>query len=297
MNPPVAALAHTTPQFCEGVCFDHDHFGYVSHGKAVSRFRVDPATGEPVGPIAGWAETGGPNGHKVHADGTHLLCDDSRHAVLRLDAAGKVLGAAADACEGKPLRAPNDLTLDPAGGFYFTDPGGSSADNPVGTVHHTDAAGRTTLVAGGLTFPNGIVLDADRKRLLVAETGTNRVLEFPVRSPGRVGPVRVFAELPKKSRPDQTENVPDGVCLDAAGNLYVAHYGMKLVQVLGPAGELVRSLDAGNVCASNVAFAPDRRTLYVTGGKLTEAGEGGVYRVRVFDRPDGRLALPPRVGR
>ena len=32
-----------------------------------------------------WAETGAPNGHKILADGTHLICDASQHAVLHLD--------------------------------------------------------------------------------------------------------------------------------------------------------------------------------------------------------------------
>ena len=35
----------------------------------------------------------------------------------------------------------------------------------------------------------------------------------------------------------QIDNQPDGMCLDADGNLYVAHYGMKQVQVLDPSGQ------------------------------------------------------------
>ena len=45
----------------------------------------------------------------------------------------------------------------------------------------------------------------------------------------------------------QIDNQPDGMCLDAAGNLYVAHYGMKQVQVLDPTGKLIRQYDGGNV--------------------------------------------------
>ncbi len=35
-----------------------------------------------------WAKTGAPNGHKILADGTHLVCDASQHAVLRIREAG-----------------------------------------------------------------------------------------------------------------------------------------------------------------------------------------------------------------
>lgn len=258
------------PGYTEGVVFDRDGAAYISdtyHGK-IYRVTAD-------GRAAVWAETGAPNGHKILADGTHLVCDGSRRAVLRLDAAGKVVGEASNECEGKPLRAPNDLTLDPKGGFYFTDPGGTSAQNPAGTIHYVDARGRTHLVAGGLAFPNGIVLRPDGKSLLVGESGHNRVLSYEVLSPGQVGKMRVFADLPRKGE-GQIENAPDGMCLDADGNLFVAHYGMRRVQVLSPAGKLLRSYAGGNLTTSNVAFGgPRMDQLYVTGALAGERDSPG----------------------
>jgi gluconolactonase len=259
--------------YCEGVVFDHDGNGYTSHGKRITKFSPDGSRREI------WAETGAPNGHKVLADGTHLVCDASRHAVLRLSARGEVLGDAASECDGRPLRGPNDLTLDPRGGFYFTDPGGSSAASPIGTVHYVDPQGTCHLVAEGLAFPNGIVLRPDGKTLLVAESQRNRILEYPVRSPGKAGRMRVFAELPSKGE-GQIDNQPDGMCLDADGNLYVAHYGMRQVQVLGPQGRLIRRYAGGNLTTSNVAFGgPKRDQLYITGGLGPESGGGGVFRI------------------
>src|SRR6188768_22615 len=112
------------PNYCEGVVFDHEGNGYISWGKTITKFSLD-------GKHADWAETGAPNGHKILADGTHLVCDASRHAVLHLSADGKMLEPAAKECDGKPLRGPNDLTLDtPNGGFYFSDPGDSSLEKP-----------------------------------------------------------------------------------------------------------------------------------------------------------------------
>ena len=263
--------------YCEGVVFDADGRGYLSHGKVIMQFTLD-------GQAKVWAETGAPNGHKILADGTHLLCDASQHAVLRLSADGRLLKPAASDCDGKPLRGPNDLTLDtPHGGFYFSDPGGSSDGNPIGTVHYVDRDGKTHLVDEGLAFPNGIVLTPDGKKLLLAESKKNRVLAYDVIAPGKVGRRKVFADLPTKdTAAGQIDNQPDGMCLDAAGNLYVAHYGMRQVQVLSPQGKLLARYPGGNVTTSNVAFGgPALDQLFVTGGLGAESGGGGLFRLNL----------------
>src|SRR5438874_3222505 len=120
------------PKYCEGVCFDHAGNGYISWGKAITRFALD-------GEHEIWAETGAPNGHKILADGTHLVCDASQHAVLHLSHDRKQLDPASKECGGKPLRGPNDLSLDTKNaGFYFSDPGGSSVEMSIGTIHYVD---------------------------------------------------------------------------------------------------------------------------------------------------------------
>lgn len=275
------------PNYCEGVVFDHEGRGYISWKETITQFTLD-------GKHKPWAVTGAPNGHKILADGTHLVCDASRHAVLHLDATGKMLEPASKECDGKPLRGPNDLTLDSKnGGFYFTDPGSSTRDDPTGTVHYVDAQGKTWLVASGLAYSNGIVLTPDGQRLLVAESQRNRVLEYPVQSPGKVGAMRVFADLPKNPNGNFQENQPDGMCLDAAGNLYVAHYGMRQVQVLDPQGKLLRTYPGGNRTTSNVAIGgPKMDQLFITGGLEEEAGGGGLFRIDLGVK--GLVILPEK---
>ena len=260
------------PSYTEGIVFDAQGDGYVSHGKFISRVTL-------AGKHSIWAETGAPNGHKILADGTHLVCDGSHHAVLHLNADGKILGNASSECEGKPLRAPNDLTLDPKGGFYFTDPGGA-IEQPIGTVHYVDPKGKTHLAAGGLLFPNGIVLRPDGKTLLVGESKHNRILAYDVLAPGKLGKMRVFADLPVK-KGDQIDNQPDGMCLDQHGNLYVAHYGMHQVQVLSRKGRLIRQFTAGTLTTSNVSFGgPRLDQLFVTGALGAEdSSEGALFRL------------------
>ena len=290
--PPGASITAVellrVPSYCEGVVFDHDGNGYVSWGKSITQFTLD-------GQHRVWAETGAPNGHKILADGTHLVCDASHHAVLRLSGDGKMLDPpASQECDGKPLRGPNDLTLDVRhGGFYFSDPGGSDLANPIGTIHYVDKAGKTTLLDEGLAYPNGIVLTPDGKKLYLAESQKNRVLVYDVFSPGKMGSRKVFAELPKHPSGDLNRNQPDGMCLDEAGNLYVAHYGMKQVQILDPAGKLIRQYAGGNETTSNVAFGgPDHKQLFVTGGLKFEGGEGGLFRLDLG--VPGLVILPPR---
>jgi gluconolactonase len=270
-------------QYCEGIVFDHAGNGYISHGDRITQFSLEGKTNT-------WAITGMPNGHKILADGTHLVCDASHKAVLHLDASGKIIGKASSECDGIPLKGPNDLTLDPKGGFYFTDPGGSSLTNPIGSVYYVDPSGRTHWVAGDLAFPNGIVLSPGRTKLYVAESQKNRIWVYTLEKPGEVTSQKVFAYLPSK-REGQIDNQPDGMCLDADGNLYVAHYGMREVQVLNPKGELIRRYAGGNITTSNVAFGgPKWESLFITGG--LDNNKGGLF---VLDlKTKGRVILPPK---
>jgi len=283
------------PSYCEGVVFDHEGRGYISWKDTITQFTLD-------GKHKVWAVTGAPNGHKILADGAHLVCDAMHHAVLKIpadgtlkfSAEGKLLNLASSECGGKPLRGPNDLTLDtPNGGFYFSDPGDSDLKNPIGTVHYVDKAGKTHLVDSGLAFPNGIALTADGKKLYLAESQTNQIHIYDVSGPGKVGKRNKFADLPKHPSGDILQDQPDGICLDAAGNLYVAHYGMKQVQVLDPSGKLIRQYDGGNVTTSNVAFGgPKHDQLFITGGIGKESGEGGLFRIDLGVK--GLVILPKK---
>lgn len=257
-----------TNDYTEGVVVDREGNLYFSHGKIITRTTPD-------GKAATWAETGAPNGHKILPNGEHLVCDSSRKAVLRLDAAGKVLGEAASGTSGGlEIRTPNDLSLDPEGGFYFTD-----SVPQTGAVHYVAPDGTKKLVAKDINFANGVALSADRTRLYVAESLENRILVIDLKAPGvPEGSPKVFAGLPRNTeKPGKEWNQPDGVALDAEGRLWVAHYGMKAIHVLGPRGRLLVSYDGGNRTTSNLCFAgPNFGTLYATGGE-----PGGLFRLDV----------------
>ena len=258
------------PTYTEGVVADAEGDLYVSHADRISRVT-------PGGDVSRWATTLSPNGHKIRPDGNHVVCD-RKGAVYLIDPNGVVVDRLAS-----PEWGANDVTLDAAnGGFYFTSPY-ESRSAARGKLYYVDGAGETALVADGLGFPNGLVLRPDGETLLVGESLYNRVLEFPVEAPGRVGDPRVFAELPPKG-PDDLDAKPDGMALDEAGNLYVAHYGAGHVRVFGPDGELLRSLPTGAIFTSNVALVGD--FLYVTGSVgPTEQTTGVLVRLDLSAAP------------
>jgi gluconolactonase len=208
--------------------------------------------------------------------------------VVELDPDGRPLRPAATEYRGQRLERPNDLTLDPAGGFYFTDPGNSSREPPAGSVYYVTPAGNVTRFATGLALPNGIALSADRKRLYVAESERNRILVWELAEPGRASAeYRVFADLPRPAEPGRAA-MPDGIAFDEAGLLWVAHFGTGRVLAIDASGKLLASYEAGNRAVSNLCFGgPNFDRLYVTGGD-----PGALFRLDL-GRPGLRL-LPNR---
>jgi gluconolactonase len=246
-DPPVQEVA-VSPTFTEGPVFDARGNLFFTHNHGIFRLTPD-------GRREDWVRDAeaGFNGHKVLADGTHLVCASKKGAIWRMSPAGEYLGEAV-----KGQRAPNDLTLDGRGGFYFTDPGGSR-EKPIGTVHYVDAQGRLSTVAEGLRVPNGLVISG--RYLYVAETVPNRILRYAINAPGRLGAMQVFATLPGR---DGHEAAPDGLAIDARGNLYVAHLGTGSVIVLNKKGKTRHRWPITGVYdVSNLVIRAG--TLYVTG--------------------------------
>jgi gluconolactonase len=175
----------------------------------------------------------------------------------------------------------NDLIFDEAGGAFLTDMRGSSALRPTGRIVYRTAAGTIRVVLpNGLALPDGIVLSPDGKTLYFNEWLTSRIFAVPVLDHGalKLGLASVFAYL-------SGGKGPDGMAVDASGNLYVAHQGGGgEIAVFAPDGSYygaIRLDSGGDFSPTNLAFHDDY--LYVTEGQATSAAQQGsaIWRVRL----------------
>lgn len=152
----------------------------------------------------------------------------------------------------------NDGGCDPFGRFYC----GSmhrDARAGVGHLYRLDPDGTAEPVLDGLTISNGIDFSPDGTRAYLADSPTGRVDVFDYDEHAGLSGRRRFVELP------DSDGWPDGIVVDAAGNVWVALWGGSAVRRYSPAGELtaVIELPARQVTACTLG-GPDLRTLFVT---------------------------------
>jgi gluconolactonase len=214
----------------------------------------------------------------VAQGGSHLRRAPDREVspAIQLLAGGRARVAASAG-----LHAPNDLVAGPDGRLWFTDPRGPAlhGEPEPGRVWRLDRDGDAPeLAADGVLFPNGIAFAPDPAVLYVAETATRRVLRYRC-TDGELDDPDVLAEL--------ADGHPDGLAIDAAGNVLVAATTAGAVVVLDPDGVEIERIDTGagsmptNLCFGGNALA----TLFITLAK------GG--RVIALPRATPGLPLPP----
>jgi gluconolactonase len=191
-----------------------------------------------------------------------------------------------------PLKGPDDLVFDAAGGFWFTDWGKARwRDRDVTGVCYARPDGSSIREAiFPLNAPNGIALSPDGTRLYVAETYTRRVLWWELSGPGQIAPNPRTLDgsfLLTAAIPGQ--GILDSMKVDAEGNAWVAtmlpdgadprsNGGLTIVS---PQGEVLQFLEiaVGSPAPlpSNLCFGgDDGRTAFVTCG-----GSGRLVKVRV----------------
>ncbi|MEY4412938.1 MAG: hypothetical protein RIQ53_231 [Pseudomonadota bacterium] len=239
--------------FLEGPAFDRAGQLYLTdipHGR-ILRLRTD-GRWESVAETGGW-----PNGIAIHRDG-HLWVADYRRGLLRVDPDDGQVEVLLGHRNSESFKGLNDLTFDAQGDCWFTDQGQTGMHDPSGRVYRWRSDGRLDLLLSNAPSPNGLVLDADARTLFVAVTRGNAVWRAPVLDDGSVSKVGVFRSFFGSSG-------PDGLAMDAAGRLVVAHASLGCAFVLNPRGEvthIVRSPTGQTI--TNVAFRPGTSTLVLT---------------------------------
>jgi sugar lactone lactonase YvrE len=153
----------------------------------------------------------------------------------------------------------NDGACDPQGRFWAGTlaedfhPGG-------GALYRLDPEGRVDLVRSDLTISNGLGWSPDGATMYLADSGPRVVHSF--RFDGEAGTLsddRVLIELAEEV------GAPDGLTVDAGGDIWVAIYGGGRVHRYSPEGELLEALLVPAEQCTSCAFAgPGLNRLYVT---------------------------------
>jgi sugar lactone lactonase YvrE len=157
-------------------------------------------------------EVDAPSGLGFLPDGALLVACMNDPRLVRVDAAG----AEVLAHLGGFGRHLNDMVVTPDGRAYvdaYDDHFDVGSHRIVMVTAERDVA----VVADDVVYPNGITTTPDGTTLLVAETFAGRITAFAVEPDGMLARRRTWAELPDGAR-------PDGLCLDARGDVWVASY-------------------------------------------------------------------------
>lgn len=252
--------------FLEGPSFDRDGNLYCTDIAFGRIFRISPK-GE-------WDVVieydGEPNGLKLHHDGSIYLADHKR-GLLRLDAKTGKLETLLGRVRGEPFKGLNDLIFGAGGELYFTDQGQTGLHDPTGRLYRYDTDGKLDALLNRIPSPNGLVLSADASQLLLAVTRANavwRLFFMHDRKPTKVG---VFVQMSGGVG-------PDGMALDAAGNLAVCHFSMGSVWLFSPLGEpLYRVRSCAGMFTTNCAYGGEQnKYLYIT-----ESETGSILRAQM----------------
>jgi len=243
-----------TDCFIEGPSFDKDGNLFVVDIPFGRIFRIAPdGKWSLVVKYEGW-----PNGLKIGPEG-RIFVADYRHGIMECDAGAGRMQKVLTSRNSESFRGCNDLHLASNGDIYFTDQGQTGLHDPTGKVYRFTKAGRLDCLIDTGPSPNGLVLDPHEAVLFVAMTRDNAVWRLPFMKDGSVSKVGRFCSLFGPSG-------PDGMTMDSAGRLFVAHASLGHVFVFAPNGECIARIKscAGQSCTNVAIGGAARDRLYIT---------------------------------
>lgn len=178
----------------------------------------------------------------------------------------------------------NDAACDPrgrlwAGTMSMTRTPGAAA------LYRVEHGGAPAVALAGATVSNGLDWDLDATRLYYIDSVTQRIdaIDFDL-DRGVLGTRRRFAAI------DPEDGLPDGLCVDAEGGVWVALFGGGAIRRYRPDGTLDEHLPLPVTHPTSLAFGgPDLRDLYVTSARRD--GNGGDL-LRMWPGVCGRPATP-----
>jgi sugar lactone lactonase YvrE len=179
----------------------------------------------------------------------------------------------------------NDMVVDAkgrayVGNFGFPLPGGEPKPAKMARV---DPDGAVSVAADELVFPNGTIITPDGKTLVVGETFGARLTAFDIAPDGGLSNRRVWAAMPERA-------VPDGICLDADGAIWVASPTSNEALRVRQGGEVTDRIDTGRGCYACMLGGADRKTLFLLVAGSSEPVECRTNRTASIDAVEVAVA-------
>ncbi|MVU83491.1 SMP-30/gluconolactonase/LRE family protein [Nocardia sp. ET3-3] len=178
----------------------------------------------------------------------------------------------------------NDAKVDPRGRVLAGTMVPSGAPRTA-ALYRLDPDGTLITLRTGVTISNGLGWSPDGRTLYYADSPTHRVDAFDYDlDTGTLGEARPFAHF--------EDGEPDGLTVDAEGNVWVAVWGAGQVRGFDPAGSLRTTIEVGPSQVSSCTFAgPALDVLVITTAAENEAAEEA-FAGRLFTCVPGTTGLP-----
>jgi len=216
-----------------------------------------------------------PSGLGWLPDGRLLIVSMAALKLLRRDADG--LKVHADLSEYSAHLC-NDMVVDTQGRAWVGNFGfdldalveekgveGALADHPSTNLVRVDPDGSVHRASPDMHFPNGMVISPDGKTLIVAETLSMCLTAFDIAYDGTLSNRRLWAQVGMRA--------PDGICLDAEGNVWVANALEPECVLVAEGGEILQTIETTQPCFACMLGAEDGRTLHLVTAQSSDKRE------------------------
>lgn len=182
-----------------------------------------------------------------------------RSGLWRLDLAGGVHQRLCPAPFAPEQTRFNDGRCDPAGRFWA----GSlyePREPPLAALYRYDPSSGFSAMVREVAVSNGLAWSPDGRVMYHADTPSHIVWAYSFDAgSGSLGGRRIYLDF------RSSQQRPDGACVDAAGNYWVALYGAGLVAQFSPAGQPLAEIRLPVKAPTMPALGgPDLKTLYIT---------------------------------
>jgi len=153
----------------------------------------------------------------------------------------------------------NDGKVDPAGRFWA---GSMDTQNALGALYRIDPDGSQHTMLHNLGISNGLGWSPDCQIMYSTDSLKYRIYAFDYHlKSGNISNQRDFVKLPM----DNSEIVPDGLCVDAEGCVWSAHWNGWQVMRYDPTGQPISMINLPVQRVTSCCFGGnDRSKLFIT---------------------------------